>query len=146
MSQFQNRRFSSDEVSAIVRRALQDQNAGDSVSYEELRDIAGQSGIAPEILERVLTRDASEGALDRAGDEWMRQRRGKFNRHLRSYLIVNGILMLINLRNGGAYWFIWPVLGWGFGLAFDASATFWPAQQSIERGARKILRKQKKQG
>jgi hypothetical protein len=38
----------------------------------------------------------------------------RFNRRLRSYLIVNGFLFIINLITyRGTWWFIWPALGWG---------------------------------
>jgi hypothetical protein len=39
--------------------------------------------------------------------------------HARSYVIVIGILGLINLLTGFDYpWFLWPALGWGVGVAF----------------------------
>jgi len=50
----------------------------------------------------------------------------RFYSHLTTYIIVNAFLVLINLltsKNGG-YWFIYPLLGWGFGLLIDAANTF----------------------
>ena len=37
--------------------------------------------------------------------------------HLAIYLIVNTLLLIHDYNTGGNYWFYWPLLGWGFGLA-----------------------------
>jgi hypothetical protein len=45
--------------------------------------------------------------------------------HLGIYLIVNTMLFLINvLSDSGNYWFYWPLLGWGIGLAAHAFTVF----------------------
>ncbi|MCE7039946.1 2TM domain-containing protein [Dyadobacter sp. CY312] len=52
------------------------------------------------------------------------QKRASFKIHLRSYFIVNGGLWIIyflstgmNWGNHGFPWPVWPMLGWGIGLA-----------------------------
>ena len=41
-----------------------------------------------------------------------------FRSHLMAYVIVNAGLVMINLLTSDDYfWFIWPMLGWGIGLA-----------------------------
>jgi len=47
------------------------------------------------------------------------QEKKDFFSHLASYCIVNGALVLIwRFAAGGGYpWFIWPLGGWGIGLA-----------------------------
>ena len=48
-----------------------------------------------------------------------------FYEHLFVYLVVNTGLFLLNiLTSPGHYWFIWPLLGWGIGLAMNAVAVF----------------------
>ncbi len=43
-----------------------------------------------------------------------------FRNHLAAYLIVNTLLVVIWAASGGGYfWPIWPILGWGVGLAFN---------------------------
>ena len=43
-----------------------------------------------------------------------------FFKHLSSYVIVIGMLAVINFITDSSYWwFLWPALGWGVGLAFD---------------------------
>ncbi len=42
--------------------------------------------------------------------------------HLGVYLLVNAILIAVDLRDGDGYWFYWPLLGWGAGVAYHAWA------------------------
>jgi fatty acid desaturase len=56
-------------------------------------------------------------------------RKREFMEHLVSYLIVNTLLVTVWLVLGltAGFWFPWPVfpiVGWGIGLAFHAWATF----------------------
>jgi hypothetical protein len=48
-----------------------------------------------------------------------------FYAHLAVYAIVNAGLFLINLAAGGGHWwFYWPLVGWGVGLAIHAVMVF----------------------
>ena len=40
--------------------------------------------------------------------------------HATAYVLVNIGLFVINLLTGGGWWFYWPLLGWGIGLAAHA--------------------------
>ncbi len=45
--------------------------------------------------------------------------------HLFVYLAVNALLIVVNLLyDPGYYWFLFPLLGWGVGLAFHAFVAF----------------------
>ncbi len=68
-------------------------------------------------------------------DEQERYRRAKeavearkgFLSHFLIYLLVNAGLFLINLltrRDGGSWWFYWPLLGWGIGVAVHAVSAY----------------------
>ena len=49
----------------------------------------------------------------------------EFYAHLGSYLLVNGFLACVNLLTSPhVLWVIWPVLGWGLGLASHAVSVF----------------------
>jgi 2TM domain-containing protein len=138
-------RYTSEDVQEIIRRALRGGGDSDDVSYEELVDIAGQSGVSRERLLGVLEERERTLDLDEARELWKRRRKQKFFHHLRAYCIVNGFLFLMNLvTSPGHFWVVWPVLGWGIGLAFDASEAFFPKESSVERGARSILRKKQR--
>ena len=67
--------------------------------------------------------------------------------HLLIYLFVNAGLLLINvLTSPVSWWFYWPLLGWGIGLAVHAIGVFgvgnWFGQEWEEREIRKILEKE----
>ncbi|NNE98166.1 MAG: 2TM domain-containing protein [Pyrinomonadaceae bacterium] len=45
--------------------------------------------------------------------------------HLSVYLAVNLLLVIINLsKSSEGFWFIYPLFGWGIGLAFHALSVF----------------------
>lgn len=49
----------------------------------------------------------------------------EFYAHLASYLIVNTFFVVLNLlTDPGSIWFIFPMLGWGIGLASHATSVF----------------------
>jgi hypothetical protein len=141
----ENRRFTSDEVTAIVRRALEGRGGQDDVSYQDLEEIARQSGISRDALLRAIDAEEETGEIDRAQDEWKRQRRQNFFGHLRAYVIINGALALINLFTTGYPWVLWCALAWGIGLAFDVSDAFYPNDATVIRGAKRLLRKKNRQ-
>lgn len=48
-----------------------------------------------------------------------------FYSHLIIYLIVNLLIFLINyIVSPGVYWFYWPLIGWGIGLAIHWTQVF----------------------
>jgi hypothetical protein len=66
-----------------------------------------------------------------------------FKQHATAYVVVNiGLVVIWALSSPGAYfWPIWPILGWGIGLAFHAWGTFGARpiteadiQREIDRG------------
>ncbi len=40
--------------------------------------------------------------------------------HASAFLVVNIALFAINALVGGAWWFYWPLMGWGIGLEVGA--------------------------
>ena len=44
--------------------------------------------------------------------------------HLTVYVLVNLGLAAINLLSGGQRWHLWPLAGWGVGLAIHGLVTF----------------------
>lgn len=140
------RRFTNDEVNAILKRALARQGGGSTgtLTYDDLQDTARELGIDPIQLQMAVAEQEQEGAMDAARAEWKVRRRKKFFEHLRVYTIINVFLVFISLATDSDPWFIWPLLGWGVGLMFDASDTFFPKDKALERGARRILAQQKR--
>lgn len=69
----------------------------------------------------------------------LRKKRG-LQAHALAYFLVNlflnGIWLLIDA--GGFYWPMFPLLGWGIGLAFNAWDVYAPALPTEERIQREI--------
>lgn len=137
------RHYTSDEVNAILRRALDKQGPVGQVSHDELMETARELGIDPRQLEAAAAEQMTVGVYEQAREEWKVQRKKKFFEHLRSYVIVNAFLIILSLING-EWWFVFPLLGWGIGLAFDVSDAFWPKEKQIERGAQALLKRRER--
>jgi hypothetical protein len=137
-----NRRYSDEEVSDIIRRALGRGSHKDTIDHAELMDIAKSSGISPDELRAAIEEEGDESELDAAKEDWLRRHRREFSKHLTSYCIINGFLFFVNLVTGiRSFWVIWPIMGWGVGIAFHYFSTFHVSDEQVERGARRLLRR-----
>jgi hypothetical protein len=59
--------------------------------------------------------------------------RAAFQRHLFTYLWVNGLLVVIWALTGfGYFWPVWPMFGWGIGLASHAFSVYGPRADEDE--------------
>lgn len=47
-----------------------------------------------------------------------------FLSHLMVYALVNSVLIVFNLFQGGPLWSFWPIFGWGIGLAAHGLSTW----------------------
>ena len=57
-----------------------------------------------------------------------------FRSHLMAYVIVNAGLVMINLLTSDDYfWFIWPMLGWGIGLAAHGATVYMDGEGMRDR-------------
>ncbi|WP_179137769.1 2TM domain-containing protein [Candidatus Entotheonella palauensis] len=141
-----NRRFTSDEVSAIVRRGLEHQSGSGDISYEELEDIALQSGISAQALQQAIAEETAHREREQEKEKWRNRRKQAFYHSLLAYLLVNAFLVTINLITtpDGYFWAIWPILGWGLGMAFHFVRTFFPSERELNRSIRRSLRRKKR--
>ena len=76
------------------------------------------------------------------------QKRASFKSHLVTYFVMNTffwVLWYLNGRNdghGGWPWPVWPMLGWGIGLAFHYVAAYVaPKENLAEREYEKLKNK-----
>jgi len=130
MNELSSKQYSQDEVDRIIRRALKLKKE-DSISHQELIDTAREFGIDPQTLETAIEGDKEEYEKERARRTRLLRAKARFHRHLWSYLIVIGALLLINTITPGPWWFQWPALGWGIGLAFNFKAAYFPVQEDM---------------
>ena len=138
MNELSSRQYDSDEVTRIIRRALKLKNE-DTISHQDLIDMAEEIGIDPQLLETAIKQEQREFKKERIRKARLKRRKVGFYSNLWSYLIVNTALLLINSLTPGPWWFQWPLLGWGIGLAFHFKAVFSPVGKS--RGSRKKMRR-----
>ena len=131
MNEFSSKQYSKDEVDRIIRRALRLKKV-DSVNHQELVDTAREFGIDPQTLEAAIEADKEVFEKEKARRTRLLLRKARFHRHLWSYLIVIGGLLLINATTPGPWWFQWPALGWGIGLAFNFKAAYFPVRKYSE--------------
>lgn len=67
--------------------------------------------------------------------EYRKEVRKEFMEHFWSYLIINAGLIGFNLYSKGTIsWAIWPLLGWGIGIAFHAVSTYATGTESFQTG------------
>jgi hypothetical protein len=104
-------------------------------TVESLRRHAGDGRLDVEELDRRITAAyaaKTHGELNRLTHDLPRERRSRprsrarrdgFPEHLRSYLQVMALLVVIwALSGAGYFWPIWPMVGWGFFVFSHASA------------------------
>jgi|GEM_PF-531602 len=137
----ETRRFSRDQVDAILRRAIERQggvSSSASLSMKDLIETARELGIDPESVRAAADDHAANFELEEARQAYLKHQKKKYYEHLRSYVTVNAVLMILCFFMD-ADWFIFVLGGWGIGLFFDTVNTFWPKERDIEKGTRKFL-------
>ena len=114
------------EVSGLSVRTIQRIERGGKASLET------QSALAA-VLDVEISKLATEtdmynqqelSAQEREAVEYVRDIKG-FYTHLAVYLLSIAAMVVFNLYTGTQHlWFIWPALGWGFGVASHGLAVF----------------------
>lgn len=57
----------------------------------------------------------------------LRDKKIDFRRHLRTYLVMSGFFIALNIMGGSdQFWAIWPILGWGIGVAMQGLSLYGP--------------------
>jgi hypothetical protein len=139
-------RYSSDDVQAILGRALERQRAhGEAeLSYEELLSIGRDIGLSEAAIEAAAREHEREGAVDAELERRLRKERQGFVSHAATFLIVNAFLVILNLVTGGPMWSFWPLFGWGLGLAFHLLAVAMPDRDKLRERARVSLERRRR--
>jgi len=135
MNEFSSQRYSREDVDRIMRRALKLDNE-DRISYRDLIATAGEIGLDPKIIDAAIEQEHRDFQNKKIRMAQLKRRKAGFYSHFSSYLIVNAALLFINHFTPGPWWFQWPLLGWGIGVAFHFKAAYFPANNRL-RIARK---------
>lgn len=65
-----------------------------------------------------------------------------FYRHLATYLVIIGVLFVIDLATGDDWWFYWAAFGWGIGIAWHAFSVFGPQRRFGEDWERRKIQEE----
>lgn len=127
------RRYSREEVDAILGRAIERENRGGDLTHDDLVAAAREIGIPTEAIETAVSEVLAERVQR---DELVTLRKEQwrgFLGHLVPYLFVNGLLVTINVLTTHFPWAIFPAFGWGIGLVSHFMAVLWPNPRRLER-------------
>jgi hypothetical protein len=131
MNHSEPRQYTRDEVDRIIRRALR-LKRDELINHDELLEMAEELGVDSQTMEAAVEEEQETFDYKKAWKLKMIRRKAKFHRHLWSFIIIIGALIIINIMTPGPWWFQWPVLGWGIGLAFHFRAAYFPAGAELE--------------
>ncbi len=137
------KRYSDEEAREILKRAVEFQQQDEfEFTREQLFDIGREMGLSQEAIVKaeqahqekrgveipVVSRmGAFEVPVEQEEIAFRRHRMQEFRQHLNAFGIVITFLFLINVFTGiDDFWFIYPALGWGIGIAFH----FFSARQT----------------
>lgn len=60
-------------------------------------------------------------------EKTLREKKLDFRRHFRTYLVMSVFFVALNLfGNSYNFWAIWPILGWGIGVAMQGLSLYGP--------------------
>lgn len=67
-----------------------------------------------------------------------------FYGNLTSYVLVISFLAILNLITSPEYlWFLWPMMGWGIGIAAHAAGTFGISKDWEERKIKQLMEEER---
>lgn len=126
------RKYTQEEVALILSRALEVQHSG-GLTHQELLEAAREVGIDRSAVETAAREVAERRADELEIAEERRLARRNFYRSVAVYLLVNAFLFAIDLLTGEGWWFYWPLLGWGLGVALQGLRVAFPREIPIEK-------------
>jgi hypothetical protein len=140
------RTYSSDDVQAILGRALERQRVGGEggLSHDELLAIGRDVGLSAEAIEAAAGEHEREGAVDAEVERRLRKKRRGFYGHAATFVLVNAFLFALNAVTGGGFWAFWPLFGWGFGLAMHLLSAALPNRERARERARAALERRRR--
>lgn len=145
--------YSKEEVDRILKRAIDaSPSYSGSITESELLRIATELNIDISQVRKAMSEDVAINEFESAKEIFRKRKRSSFYEHLTAYVIVNSFLVGIDyfVTPGislpmipGIGWSLFPILGWGIGLAFDFVDSFFPSEEKVEKGARKLMNSKK---
>jgi hypothetical protein len=123
--------YEDDEAEEILSLAATMSSTTGSVTRERLLETAAELGISPEAVEAAEKQVAARRLDAKLQAEFHALQRKEFGSHLVPYLFCNALFVFFSLRSD-RFWAIWPIMGWGIGLAAHAWASFNPKSTAYQ--------------
>lgn len=142
MADEKERLESNEDIDEILMLALRRQDGSDGDLRTRLAAAAQELGISDQDLCDAETEYLTSKAETREFLEFKNRQRRELKEHVFAYVTVNAMLVAINwFTSGGVTWAVWPILGWGVGLAFHAWAALNSDSDSFQEEFEQFRRK-----
>lgn len=138
--------FNPDEVRQILELAIERESAsGEGMTRKELVAAGRELGVGSEQIDHAIVALQRRGPLVEELARVEERRMRRLQSHAITFALVNLMLFGINVLVGGPWWFFWPLLGWGLGLALQAKAAWLPDRERDARKAeQRLVRREQK--
>jgi hypothetical protein len=140
MGNFSYRFYTNNEVVNIIRKALKNKPKN-SISHQELIKTAKEFGLNENDVEHAIFEEEKLQDNEQLKLKWMEKEKADFKSHFSTFVIMIIVFFFINVFTGRAWWFQWPLLGWGIGMAFHFKGAYFPTEEEIEKGINKLKKK-----
>lgn len=118
-----SRRYTDEDIQAIIQRALEQQGgAKGEITHSDLLGIGEQVGVSAETMERAAHDVLEERRASQATERVRSSRKRWLVAHAAVFALINGLLFTVNaLTTPGEWWFLFSVVFWGLALAGHAA-------------------------
>lgn len=136
---------SDEDVDGILMLALRRQGRDDQDLRSRLLASAEELGISEEELALAEAEYAKVHNQKADFIEFRQKQVREFREHFFTYIVVNTFLVAIDfLSDQRIEWAMWPILGWGIGLAFHAWGSLNASSDSFQSEFAHYIRKKER--
>lgn len=135
------RSYHQEDIQQILQIAIARQAYEGEFSREQLLEIAAELEISPECLQAAEREWLTQQVEIQKRQDFNTYRRGKLQKRVGNYVIVNSFVVLLNLVNAGELsWSLYILLFSGLGLGFNTWNTYQSQGEEYERAFQKWYR------
>ena len=125
--------YTHEDGEEVLKRAIAI-DALETNAKDVVRRTAAELGLSEAAVERAEAEYFKEKSHREELEQFAADQRGSFFKHLGTYLIINAFLVGMNLLSDGKVdWAIYPLLGWGIGVALHAMSVFNRRTEDFEK-------------
>lgn len=137
--------YSEEQVDQILRYALAKKTNGQSLTKQQIYEIASDMGVSEADFVVSVQEWQSKQSLSKEQIEFDKYKKKSFKSNLLKFAIVSSFFIALNVFTFNSVgWVIYPLAFWGLGVALDAWVTYQSESDEYEKQFQKWLRKQKR--